>query len=62
VAAHRLRRQPSETALEAAAILITQHHIHHLPVVEGERPVALIGMREVVRSAAPFGTGIGLGF
>ena len=51
-----------ETALEAAAILMTEHHIHHLPVVDGERPVGMVGMREVVRSAAPFGTGIRLGF
>jgi CBS domain-containing protein len=50
------------TALEAAAILMVEHHIHHLPVVDGERPVGMVGMREVVRSAAPFGAGIGLGF
>jgi sulfide:quinone oxidoreductase len=49
------------TSLETAAILMTEHHIHHLPVVEGERPVGMIGMREVVR-AAPARTGIGLGF
>jgi CBS domain-containing protein len=41
-----------ETTLDAAAILMTEHHIHHLPVVEGERPVGMIGMRDVVRSAA----------
>jgi sulfide:quinone oxidoreductase len=50
------------TALEVAAILMVEHHIHHLPVVDGERPVGMVGMREVVRSAAPFGAGIGLGF
>ena len=52
----------SETALETAAILMTEHHIHHLPVVDGERPVGMVGMREVVRSAAGFRAGIGLGF
>ena len=52
----------SETALETAAILITEHHIHYLPVVDGERPVGMVGMREVIRSAAGFRTGIGLGF
>jgi sulfide:quinone oxidoreductase len=50
------------TALEAAAILMVEHHIHHLPVVDGERPVGMVGMREVIRSVGtPFGTGIGLG-
>jgi CBS domain-containing protein len=37
-----------------------EHHIHHLPVVDGERPVGMVGMRDVVRSR--FGTGVGLGF
>jgi sulfide:quinone oxidoreductase len=51
------------TSLEAAVILMSQYHIHHLPVVEGERPVGMVGMRDVVRSASPeFLTGIGLGF
>jgi sulfide:quinone oxidoreductase len=53
------------TTLEAAAILMTEHDIHHLPVVEGERPVGTVGMRDVVRSAPPFAetrTRIGLGF
>jgi len=52
----------AKTTLEVAAILMTEHHIHHLPVVEGERPVGMIGMRDAVRSAAPFETGVGLGF
>jgi CBS domain-containing protein len=52
---------PAGTSLETAAILMTEHQIHHLPVVEGERPVGMIGMREVVR-AAPARTRIGLGF
>jgi CBS domain-containing protein len=50
------------TAVEAARLLMLEHHIHHLAVVEGERPVGMIGMRDVVRSAAPLATGIGLGF
>jgi sulfide:quinone oxidoreductase len=53
------------TTLEAAALLMTEHDIHHLPVVEGERPVGIVGMRNVVRSAAPFAetrVRIGLGF
>jgi sulfide:quinone oxidoreductase len=51
--------------LDAAAILMTEHDIHHLPVVEDERPVGMVGMRDVVRSAPPFAetrTRIGLGF
>jgi sulfide:quinone oxidoreductase len=52
----------ARTTLEAAAILMTEHHIHHLPVVEGERPVGMVGLRDVVRSRASFGAGIGLGF
>jgi sulfide:quinone oxidoreductase len=55
----------TETLLEAAALLMTEHHFHHLPVVEGERPVGMVGMRDVVRSAGlgtGWPTGIGLGF
>ena len=43
------------TTLEVAALLMSEHHIHHLPVVEGERPVAMVGMRDVVRSGKAFG-------
>jgi len=53
------------TALEAAVILMTEHHVNHLPVVEGERPVGMVGMRDVVRASAPFAETrgrIGLGF
>jgi CBS domain-containing protein len=50
------------TTLEAAALLMTEHHIHHLPVVEGQRPVAMVGMRDVVRSGTALRTRIGLGF
>jgi len=42
------------TTLEAAAILMTEHHVNHLPVVEGERPVGVVVMRDVVRASAPF--------
>ena len=50
------------TTLGAAALLMTEYHIHHLPVVEGQRPVAMVGMRDVVRSGTALQTGIGLGF
>lgn len=52
----------SSATLSAAAMLMREYGINHLPVVEGERPVGLVGMRDVVRSGEPFGTGIGLGF
>jgi CBS domain-containing protein len=51
------------TTLEAAAILMSEYHIHHLPVVDGERPVGMVGMRDVLRSASSeLLRGIGLGF
>lgn len=52
---------PSST-LEAAAVLMTEHHIHHLPVVEGEQPVGVVGLRDVVRARANAAMQIGLGF
>lgn len=53
----------ANTTLEAAAILMSEHHIHHLPVVEDERPIGMVGLRDVVRSASSeFLGGIGLGF
>jgi sulfide:quinone oxidoreductase len=43
----------SATTLEAAALVMTEHDIHHLPVVEDERPIGMVGLRDVVRSATP---------
>jgi sulfide:quinone oxidoreductase len=52
------------TTVEAAALLMAEHGIHHLPVVADERPVGLVGLPDVVRSAArtSSSSGIGLGF
>ena len=50
------------TTLEAAARIMAEHHIRHLPVVEGERPVGIIGWRDVTRSTEALETGVGLGF
>lgn len=48
------------TTLEAARILMTEHHVHHLPVVEGERAVGLVSLRNVVRSrSVPLEIGLG---
>ena len=52
----------ADAGLEAAAFLMAQHGIHHLPVVTGDRPVGMVGLRDVVDSAAPaFPVGLGLG-
>ena len=50
------------TPLAVAETLMTDNHIHHLPVVERERAVGMVDLRGVVRAARRFGTGIGLGF
>jgi sulfide:quinone oxidoreductase len=50
---------PTGTTLEAAAFLMSEHHVHHLPVVEGERPVGMVGMRDVIRAGRPFSPGLG---
>jgi sulfide:quinone oxidoreductase len=42
-----------DTTLAAAAALMTEHHIHHLPVAEHGRPAGMVGMREVVGSRRP---------
>ena len=51
------------TTLEAAEALMTEYGIHHLPVVEDERPVGMVGLRDVTRSQRdPKRLAIGLGF
>lgn len=45
----------------AAATLMAEHGFHHLPVVEGTRPVGVVGLRQAVRRT-PRPAGIGLGF
>jgi sulfide:quinone oxidoreductase len=47
------------TTVEAARVLMIGHHIHHLPVVEGERPVGTIVIRDVVREHVPMRLGLG---
>jgi sulfide:quinone oxidoreductase len=51
---------PASTSVEAAVRLMNEHGIHHLPVIDGERPVGMLGYRQAVRQAR--GRGIGLGF
>jgi CBS domain-containing protein len=53
----------TETSLVAAALLMTENGIHHLPVVDEGRPVGMVGLRDVARAARPPGLGgVGLGF
>jgi sulfide:quinone oxidoreductase len=47
--------------LDAAVTLMTEYGFHHLPVVEDERPVGMLGLRQAARQARRR-TGIGLGF
>jgi sulfide:quinone oxidoreductase len=48
------------TTLEAAKFLMTEHHVHHLPVVEGEHAVGLVSLRDAVRSrSVPIEIGLG---
>jgi sulfide:quinone oxidoreductase len=53
-----------ETTAETAALLMSEHGFHHLPVVEDERPVGMLGMRSVARYTVlrAHGTPVGLGF
>jgi sulfide:quinone oxidoreductase len=49
------------TPIEAAVTMMTEYGFHHLPVVEGERPTGMLGLRQAARQArGP--SGIGLGF
>jgi sulfide:quinone oxidoreductase len=54
----------AETTAETAALLMSEHGFHHLPVVEGEHAVGMLGMRSVARYTVlrAHGTPIGLGF
>ena len=53
---------PATASLPEAAALMTEHGFHHLPVLDGDRPVGMVGLRDVVRASSTFGAGIGLGF
>jgi sulfide:quinone oxidoreductase len=53
------------TPLAVALQLMSEHAIHHLPVVEGERAVGIVGARQVARALAELARTrprIGLGF
>jgi sulfide:quinone oxidoreductase len=51
------------TPLSAAETLMTEYRIHHLPVVENERPVGMVALGDVARSQrAASRPAVGLGF
>lgn len=51
------------TTLHEAILLMAEYGVHHLPVVEGGRPVGMVGLGDVARSAlAESRPAIGLGF
>jgi CBS domain-containing protein len=55
---------PLDTSLTTALRLMTDHAFHHLPVVVNERPVGVVGMRDVAGRIAErqSRSHIGLGF
>jgi len=53
----------TDTSIDKAALLMTEYGIHHLPVVDGEHPVGMIGLRAATRPhATAVQPAIGLGF
>jgi sulfide:quinone oxidoreductase len=55
----------AETPLDVASALMVEHDVHHLPVVDGERAVGIVGMRDVIRATTAKAIGparVGLGF
>jgi CBS domain-containing protein len=50
-----------DTPLASALAVMTEHGFHHLPVVDGERPVGVVGMRQTAARVA-LRPRIGLGF
>jgi sulfide:quinone oxidoreductase len=49
-----------DTPVATAVTLMTEYEIHHLPVVEGERVVGMLGLRQAARLLNP-ASGVGLG-
>ena len=45
------------SSVAAAALLAREYGIHHLPVVEGERPVGMLYLDETLREPMPIGLG-----
>jgi CBS domain-containing protein len=50
----------ADTTLDAAVTLMSEYGIHHVPVVEGERPIGMLGLRQAARYARRPKIGLGL--
>ena len=50
-----------DTPIETAVTLMMEYGFHHLPIVEDERPVGMLGLRQATRHARAR-MPIGLGF
>ena len=50
----------AETSVDVAVSLMKEHRIHHLPVVDGKRPVGMLEFRDAALLVR--GRGIGLGY
>jgi CBS domain-containing protein len=49
------------TPIEAAVTLMTEYGFHHLPVIDDERPIGMLGLRQAARQAhVRIGIGLGL--
>jgi CBS domain-containing protein len=49
------------TPIEAAVTLMTEYGFHHLPVIDDERPIGMLGLRQAARQArGRIGIGLGL--
>jgi CBS domain-containing protein len=42
---------PEATSIERAASIMVTHGFRHLPIVDGERTIGIVSLRDVVRSA-----------
>jgi len=51
----------ADTPIDAAVTLMTEYGFHHLPVIEDERPVGMLGLRQAARQLRAR-THVGLGF
>jgi CBS domain-containing protein len=47
-----------QATVEEAFLLMAERGIHHLPVVEGERPIGMLGFRQAAQ-ARPARLGLG---
>ena len=46
----RADRRVGQATVEDAFLLMAEHGIHHLPIVDGERPIGMLGFRQVAHA------------